>query len=98
MPSISRQFILFLSLLFALTAQAAKDDKRETKGESVAPYVVRDFTDYQSRQSEIGSHENINRKFEELEENPNSSRYGIGYEIRQGGRPSTQSGGYGRDR
>lgn len=34
----------------------------------------------------------------ELEDNQRGNRYGIGYEMRQGGRSSTQGRGHGRGR
>ncbi|MDP1766191.1 MAG: hypothetical protein Q8K83_04745, partial [Methylotenera sp.] len=97
MPSISRQFFLLATLLFALTTQAAQDNKREDKEDLTQPSVSRNFPSSKSRQSEIGRHENFDGRFIELEDNQRSNRYGIGYEMRQGERSSSR-GGRGRGR
>lgn len=97
MPSIYRQIFLLITLLFALTAQAAQNDKREDKEELTPPSVARNFPSSESRQSEIGRYQNLDGRFNELEDNQRNNRYGIGYEMRQGGRSSAQ-GASGRRR
>ncbi|MDZ4142063.1 MAG: hypothetical protein U1C48_08675 [Methylotenera sp.] len=98
MPSISRQLFLYTALVFALTTQAAQDDKLEAKEDLTPPSVARSFPGSESRQSEISRHESLDGKFKEFEDNQRSNRYGIGYEMRQGGRSSTQGGGHGHGR
>lgn len=97
MPSISRQLILFTTFLFALTAQSAQNDKREDKEDLTPQSVARNFPGSESRQSEIGRYQNLDERFNELEDNQRSNRYGIGYETRQGERSSAR-GGRGRGR
>lgn len=97
MPSISRQLILLTTLLFALTTQAAQDDKREAKEDLTPPSVARNFPSSESRQSEIGRYQNLDGRFNELEDSQRSNRYGIGYEMRQGGQSGTRGDrGWGR--
>ncbi len=97
MPSVSRQLLLLTTLLFNLTAQAAQDGKQEVQEGLASPSAARNFSGSESRQPEIGRHENQNGKLNELEDYQRSNRYGIGYEMRQGGRSSTQGGcGHGR--
>lgn len=97
MPSISRQLFLYTTLLFTLTSQAAQDDKHKVNEDLTSPAVPRKFTDSESRQFEIDKRENQDGRFNELEDNQRSNRYGIGYEMRQGGRNGTQ-GNRGRGR
>lgn len=97
MPSISRLLILFTTLLFALSTQAAQDDKREVQENLAQPSEIRNFPGTESRQSEVDGHGNRDAWLNELEESQRSNRYGIGYEMRQGGRSSAQ-GARGRRR
>lgn len=92
MPSITRQIFMLITLLFALTAQAAQNDKREDKEDLTPPSVARNFPSSESRQPEIGRYQNLDGRFNELEDNQRSNRYGIGYEMRQGERSSARSG------
>jgi len=97
MPSIPRQLFLYTTVLFALTTQAAQDEKRKAKDDLSASSEARNFLGSESRQSEMGRHENLDGRFNELENNQRNSRYGIGYEMRQGRQTGAQ-GGRGRGR
>lgn len=90
MPNISRQLILFTTLLFALSTLAAQGDKREVRGNLVPPSEIRNFPSTELRQFEVDGHGNRDARFNELEGSQRSNRYGIGYEMRQGGRSSAQ--------
>ncbi|MDO9393455.1 hypothetical protein [Methylotenera sp.] len=97
MPIIYRQLILFTTLLFTLPAQAAQEDKHEDKEDVTSPSVARKFPSSESRQPGIDRYQNLDGRFNELEDNQRSNRYGIGYEMRQGGQ-SNARGGRGRGR
>jgi hypothetical protein len=96
MASIFRQLILFTTLSFTLTAQAAQDGKHEMKENLASPSVARSIPSSESRQSEIDGHESLNERLKESVEAQRSNRYGIGYEMRQGRQSNTQGGGHGR--
>jgi len=80
-----------------LTTQAAQDDKPEAKEDLTPPSVARNVPSSESRQPEIGRYQNLDGRFNELEDNQRNNRYGIGYEMRQGGQSSAR-GGRGRGR
>lgn len=88
---------MYTTLLFALTSQAAQDGKDKVNEDLTVPAVPRKFTDSESHQFEIDKRENQHRRFNELEDDQRSNRYGIGYEMRQGGQSSAQ-GNRGRGR
>ncbi len=100
MLSRTRQLFMYTTLLFALTSQAAQDGKDKVNEDltvPAVPAVPRKFTDSESHQFEIDKRENQHRRFNELEDDQRSNRYGIGYEMRQGGQSSAQ-GNRGRGR
>lgn len=88
---------MYATLLFALTSQAAQDGKGKVNDDFTGPSVPRKFTDSESHQFEIDKRENQRRRFNELEDDQRTNRYGIGYEMRQGGQTSAQ-GNRGRGR
>lgn len=98
MPNISRQLILFTTLLFDLSTQAAQGDKHEVQEDLAPQSEIRNFPGTESRQSKVDGHGNQDARLNELEGSQRSKRYGIGYEMRQGGRSSTQGDGRGRGR
>lgn len=97
MPIRTRQLFMYTTLLFALTSQAAQDGKDKVNEDLTAPAVPRNFIDSESHQFEIDKRENQLRRFNELEDYQRTNRYGIGYEMRQGGQTGSQ-GNRGRGR
>lgn len=97
MLSITRQLFMYTTLLFALTSQAAQDGKGKVNEDLIAPAVPRKFTGSETHQFEVDNRENQDGRFNELEDDLRSNRYGIGYEIRQGWQTSAQ-GNRGRGR
>ena len=97
MPIRTRQLFMYTTLLFALTSQASQDGKDKVNEDLTVPAVSRNFNESESHQYEIDKRENQRRRFNELEDYQRTNRYGIGYEMRQGGQTSAQ-GNRGRGR
>lgn len=97
MPSRTRQLFMYTTLLFALTSQAAQDGKDKVNEDLTVPAVTRKFPGSESHLFEVDKRENRDGRINELEDYQRSNRYGIGYEMRQGGQTSAQ-GNRGRGR